>query len=127
MIREGPIVLFAFPQTDEATGKLRPALLLRRCPGAHDDWLICMISSQLRHEIAGIDEVIRPSDGDFAQTGLKLASVIRATRLAVVGSDVLQGTIGKFPDARLHRVRRNIVDWISGTGAVSASSRTQEP
>ena len=117
MIEEGQIVLFAFPQTDQATGKLRPALVLRNCPGAHDDWLICMISSQLRREIAGIDQIIRPSDSDFAQTGLKLASVICVTRLAVVASDVLQGSIGAFPDARLDRIRQSIAEWISGTEA----------
>lgn len=47
MIQEGQITLFKFHQTDQAPGKLRPALVLRKLPGAHDDWLICMISSQL--------------------------------------------------------------------------------
>ena len=114
MIQEGHIVLFPFPQTDQATGKLRPALVLRRCPGPHDDWLICMISSQLRHEMAGIDDVIRPADSDFAQIGLKLASVIRTTRLAVVAAGILEGTIGTLPKARLDRIRQNLADWISG-------------
>lgn len=121
MIREGQIVLFAFPQTDQVAGILRPALLLRRCPGSHDDWLICMISSQLRHEIAGVDEVIRPTDSDFAQTGLKLASVIRTTRLAVVAAETLRGTIGALPDACLQRVRRHIADWISGAPSAGSS------
>ena len=119
MILEGQIVLFPFPETGQTSGKLRPALVLRRCPGTHDDWLICMISSQLRHEIMGIDEVVRQDDRDFAQTGLKLASVIRATRLAVVASDMLQGSIGTFPDARLDRIRRRIAGWI--TAATDAS------
>jgi mRNA interferase MazF len=43
MKREGQIVLFRFPQTDLASGKLRPALLLKDLPGPYDDWLICMI------------------------------------------------------------------------------------
>ena len=115
MIREGQIVLFFFPQTEQASGKLRPALVLRRCPGFHDDWLFCMISSQLRHEIAGIDEVIRPTDNDFEQTGLKTASVIRVTRLAVVAAEVLQGAIGTLTDVRLNRVRRHLADWLCDT------------
>jgi len=40
MKQPGQIVLFRFPQTDLAVGKLRPALLLGRLPGGYDDWLI---------------------------------------------------------------------------------------
>ena len=47
MIREGQIVLFRFPYTDQKDGKLRPALVIREFPGGYEDWLICMISSQL--------------------------------------------------------------------------------
>ena len=39
MIREGQIVLFRFPQTDRTSGKLRPALVIRKLPGQYDDWL----------------------------------------------------------------------------------------
>ncbi|MBU4458947.1 MAG: type II toxin-antitoxin system PemK/MazF family toxin [Verrucomicrobia bacterium] len=118
MIQAGQVVLFAFPQTDQPAGKMRPALVIRRCPGSHDDWLICMISSQLRHEVAGFDECIRPTDSDFARTGLKLASVIRATRLAVVATDALQGKIGTLADERLSRIRQHIADWITDSRSV---------
>nr|VFK24803.1 MAG: mRNA interferase MazF [Candidatus Kentron sp. LPFa]VFK35827.1 MAG: mRNA interferase MazF [Candidatus Kentron sp. LPFa] len=126
MIEEGRIVLFPFPRTDQATGKLRPALVLRRCPGPHDDWLICMISSQLRHEIPGMDTVLHQDDADFAQTGLKLPSVIRVTRLAVVASSMLQGAIESMPDPQLSRIRRSIADWISGVRLASAPSDTEQ-
>lgn len=45
MKRAGQIVSFRFPQTDLEEEKLRPALLLGKLPGSHDDWLLCMISS----------------------------------------------------------------------------------
>ena len=48
MKQAGQIVLFRFPQADLDEGKLRPALLLGKLPGEYDDWLICMISSQIR-------------------------------------------------------------------------------
>jgi len=51
MKQAGQIVLFRFPQTDLEEGKLRPALLLGQLPGEYDDWLICMISSQIRHQV----------------------------------------------------------------------------
>ncbi len=37
MKRAGQVVLFRFPQTDLAEGKLRPALLLGKLPGEYDE------------------------------------------------------------------------------------------
>lgn len=71
-----------------------------------------MISTQLRHEIPGVDEIVRSDDSDFTQTGLKLPSVIRATRLAVIRSNMLQGAIGSLTQARLERIRLGISEWI---------------
>jgi len=70
-------------------GKLRPALLLGILPGEYDDWLICMISSQTRPYLPEFDEIIQEGDSDFSQTGLKLESVIRVGRLAVLEGGLL--------------------------------------
>lgn len=59
MKQAGQIVLFRFPQTDLEGGKLRSALLLGQLPGGYDDWLICMISSQIRQHIQEFDETLR--------------------------------------------------------------------
>jgi mRNA interferase MazF len=83
MISEGQIVLFKFPQTDQKEGKLRPALILRELPGKFNDWLVCMISSKVDQQILELDELITSDTSDFLQTGLKVPSVIRASRLAV--------------------------------------------
>ena len=40
MKTSGQIVLFRFPRTDLAAGKLRPAQLIPEAPGPYDDWLI---------------------------------------------------------------------------------------
>lgn len=37
MIRNGQLALLSFPQTDQAIGRLRPTLVLRRLPGPYDD------------------------------------------------------------------------------------------
>lgn len=115
MIAEGQIVLFRFPQTDLQPGELRPALVVRKLPGRHEDWLICMVSSQLSQEIPGLDEIISPNDPDFKDSGLKLPSLIRAGRLAVVNVDVLAGNIGHVADTRLDRIRHNLSKWIQPT------------
>ncbi len=92
----GQITLLSLPRTDFRTGKRRPALLLARVPGAHDDWIVAMISSQLGQQVADFDEVIRPGDADFASSGLKQESLIRVGRVAVVASEMMPGTIGEI-------------------------------
>jgi len=105
MIQEGQIVFFAFPHTDQSVGKLRPALVLRALPGSQDDWLVCMISTQLRHKVHGVDEVIDDTDPDFSQTGLKVTSLIRVLRIAVVSVDHFRGAIGNLTEQQCTRIR----------------------
>ncbi|MEJ5247793.1 MAG: type II toxin-antitoxin system PemK/MazF family toxin [Caldilinea sp.] len=115
MKKAGQVVLFRFPQTDLEEGKLRPALLLAKLPGEYDDWLICMVSSQTRHYVAGFDELVQEMDEDFAQSGLKVASVIRVGRLAVVSGDILIGAIGEISPARLRRLKQALASWLSSS------------
>lgn len=121
MGRAGQVVIFRFPQTDMNTGKLRPALLIERIPGPYDDWLITMISSRLRHFISGFDEIVQPEDEDFKSTGLKVESVIRVGRLAVVDGGILLGAIGDVAPARLVRIKTRLADWLMKPWGVTRS------
>jgi len=114
VIHEGQIVLFRFPQTNRDVGKLRPALVLRKLPGRYDDWLICMISSQLTQTVPGFDEVVSFTDPDFAVSGLKTESTIRISRLAVVDKFILCGAIGTIAPERLSRIKTGLANWIAG-------------
>jgi len=114
MIQEGQIVLFKFPQTDLPSGKLRPALVIRKLPGRFGDWLICMISSQLTQGMENFDVTVGENDIDFKTSGLKTDSVIRISRLAVVSSAVLLGSIGTISEDRLSIIRNRIANWIQG-------------
>jgi len=113
MKKAGQIVVFRFSQIDLEEGKLRPALLLGKLPGEYDDWLVCMISSQTRHYVAGFDELVQESDEDFADSGLKVTSVIRVGRLAVVAGEMLLGAIGEISQERLRRVKQTLANWFS--------------
>ncbi len=115
MIAEGQIALFRFPQTDLQPGKFRPALIIRKLPGRYNDWLICMISSQLDLGISDFDEIMTPKDPDFSGSGLKLSSLIRISRLAVVNSDILIGNIGQVDNLRLTRIKKKLSQWIQET------------
>jgi mRNA interferase MazF len=113
MKEAGQVVVFRFPQTDLEEGKLRPALLLGKLPGNYDDWLICMISSQTHQFIEGFDEIVKESDADFGESGLKVTSVIRVGRLAVVSGDILLGAIGRVSNERISKVKKHLSDWLS--------------
>ena len=113
MVHAGQIVLFRFPQTDLSPGKLRPALIIGRLPGSFEDWLICMISSQIHQYIPEFDEIIAWDDPDYPKSGLKNDSLIRVGRLAVVDASVLLGAIGEVDAIRLNRVKANLAAWLS--------------
>jgi len=51
-----------------------------------------MFSTKLQQALQGFDEVIGPNASDFHSSGLKVPSVIRVARLAVVSVDMLIGT-----------------------------------
>lgn len=114
MIRERQVVLFRFPQTNQTSGKMRPALIIRKVPGSHADWLICMISSQLSREVEGFDEIISEQVDDFVSSGLKQTSLIRIARLAVVDQNILLGAIGEIGTGRLERIKKNLASWLIG-------------
>jgi len=113
MKQAGQLVIFRFPQTDLEEGKLRPALLLGKLPGEYDDWLICMVSSQTRHYVSEFDEIVQETDHDFASSGIKVASVIRVGRLAVVSGEILLGAMGQISPERLGRIKKHLSEWLS--------------
>ena len=108
----GQIILCRFPQTDLATGKRRPALLLLPLPTDYNDWLICMMSTKTEQAVSDIDDIISTSDSDFQTTGLKGDTVLRITRLAAVTDSLFTGTIGHIGSERLTRVKENLARWI---------------
>ena len=57
-----------------------------------------MISTQLQQALPGFDELLDPNQSDFEASGLKVASVIRVSRLAVVDADMVVGAIGEISD-----------------------------
>lgn len=116
MIREGMVVLVPFPHAETASeAKVRPAVVIRRLPGGYDDWLICMLSSRIAQAIDGFDDIITEGADDFAESGLKISSVVRVTRLAVCHDSLVLGAIGRIADTRLFRIRQRLSSWLLAT------------
>lgn len=112
MKRPGQVAVLEFPRTDLVAGKRRPVLLLARVPGPYEDWLVAMVSSQLRQAVEGFDEIIEEAHEDYSACGLRKASAIRIGRLAVVESALLIGAVGEISPARLERIRERLARWL---------------
>ena len=117
MIHEGQVVLTSFPNTDFSMAKLRPVLLLRRASVRYNDWLVCMVSSQVWPAEADWDEIIFSDDRDFSGTGLKVSSVVRLSRLAVLDDGLFVGSMGAIGSDRLDRIRQRLAIWMMGETA----------
>lgn len=71
-----------------------------------------MISSNIDPQIPELDELITPVTSDFMQSGLKVSSVIRASRLAVVNGNILLGKLGQINTERPHKIKQKLTKWI---------------
>jgi len=120
MISEGDILLFRFPHSDLGAGKLRPALLIKRIPGDFGDCLVCMISTQTRHQIPELEIVLPENVPGFDKTGLKKESLIRTSRLAVVQPSIFTGKLGTLPSATFDDIRNRLAEWIRSKGSIQS-------
>jgi mRNA interferase MazF len=107
---EGGIALVSLPQADGII-KPHPAVLLRRMP-PFDDWLVCGVSTQLQQRVAGFDELVGPSDADFADSGLKAPSIIRQGFVSTLPVRRFHGVIGSISPERHRRLLRRLSDHL---------------
>ncbi len=113
MVEPGQVLLVRFPQTDLQEGKLRPVLAIAAVPGGHGDLLACMLSSQLLQKVDGFDDLVDSTDEDFVDSGLKVPSVVRIGRLAVLSSSLFVGRLGCVSATRLMRIKARLSTWLA--------------
>jgi mRNA interferase MazF len=113
-MKPGDVVLLRFPQTDLMEGKLRPALVVAIAPGRHSDVLLALITSRAYQETPDFDEVIDPTDADFAASGLKARSVVRLAHLVSVEESIINARLGNISPERLRRIKKQVADWLMG-------------
>jgi len=109
-MKEADIVLTPIPQAD---GKIknRPVILLRELP-PYKDFLVCGVSTQLHQQVQGFDDIISPSDSDFAVSGLRSQSLIRLGFLAVLPRNQIIGSIGAISSERHQRLLKTLSDYL---------------
>ena len=72
-----------------------------------------MVSSQLHHEVQGVDLVVRTDEKMFSETGFRKDSLIRVTRLAVVDEAILETKIGNLPHFDLSALKGRLAAWLT--------------
>lgn len=112
-MKSGDVVIARLWQSDDGA-KLRPVVLLCQL-APFGDWLVCGVSSQLRHHVAGLDELISPDSEDFSLSGLKQPSLIRLGFVGTVAKSQIGGILGELTSLRVKRLRENLVRLLQAT------------
>ena len=112
-MNEGNVILVSLPQAD-GQRKPRPAIILRILP-PFSDFLVCGVSSQLRQQVRGLDELILQQDPDFAESGLQMDSLIRAGFLAIYTAQQVIGSIGEISPERHRRLLKQLAEFLLST------------
>ena len=115
-MKESDVILAPLFQADEEL-KYRPAIVLREMPLPYQDLLVCGVSTKLHQAIQGIDEFISPADADFAQSGLRWASLIRLSFLGVVPRHLVRGILGSISKERHERLLATLIGYLEPVGA----------
>lgn len=108
----GDVVLIPLPRFGGGPPKLRPALLLAALPGPFQNLLLCGISTQLANLQTTWDELMQPSDPDFASSRLRHISAIRLSYLYAADPSEIAGVIGTVDPTRLQRLLQRLSDHL---------------
>lgn len=94
-LAKGDIVLVPFPFTDLSQAKLRPTVVLWVAVQGQDVSL-CFVTSQNVDRLAEAEFAISADHPELSETGLKVASKVRVTRLVTLERSLLKRRLGKL-------------------------------
>lgn len=94
-LKKGDIVLVPFPFTDLSTTKLRPAVVLWVDLSGRDI-TVCFISSQNVNSISEEEFLIDKNNPEFTQTGLKVTSKVRVSRIVTIERSLITRKLGEL-------------------------------
>ena len=92
---------------------MRPALVLTPMP-PYNGLVICGVSSKIRQEVKGFDEVVSTADPDFGSSGLKVSSIVRLGMVTTIPKDAVLGELVTPSSDRLSRLRNKLAHHIRG-------------
>jgi mRNA interferase MazF len=103
-MKRGTVVLTPFPFTDLTGQKVRPALVVSRSDRPGSDILLAFITTYRTQPLLATELLIADNHPDFAQTGLKLSSVVKLDKLVTVAGAIVLGELGELSAVLLQQV-----------------------
>jgi len=99
--RRGDVVLVAFPFTDLATAKMRPALVVSSDAfNAHNlDIVLIAVTSQITRRISPTDHMLSPQDQ--RQAGLPKPSMVKVGKIVTLDRRLMRKRLGRLSDPTL--------------------------
>ncbi len=107
----GDIVLVSMPMRN-GKRKKRPALILQKMR-PFGDFLVCGVSSQVKHEVPGFDLKLTVDDDNFPHTGLKASSIVRLGYLTTVSTTLIPGKIGQVTPEQLEILIDRLINYLN--------------
>ena len=110
-MKAGDIIRIPLPQSD---GKIkpRPVLLLKKLP-PFGDWLVCGITSKVRHEVKDFDILISEQHADFTNTNLPKSFLIRLGFIGRVQEEMIEGVIGNVSPVTYLQLTDNLTRFLN--------------
>jgi mRNA interferase MazF len=102
-LTKGDLVLVQFPFTDLTQTKLRPALVLH-ANLTLGEITLCFVSSQNINNLSPEEFAILTSDEEFRETGLRISSKVRVTRIVTLQSRLILRRLGKLGDQHIKQL-----------------------
>jgi mRNA interferase MazF len=101
-------VLIEFPFTDLTQTKLRPAVVLT-ANLAIDEITLCFISSQRIDQLNAAEFALLVSDSDFPQTGLRISSKVRVTRMTTLSRRLIMKQLGTLGTQHVEQLENILI------------------
>lgn len=112
MLQRFDVVLVPFPFVDGDNVKARPAIVLA-LGERHGDVLLMFISSRAEMPAAFDELDLLSSEAGIEQTGLKVSSRARISRLVTLSNSLVKRRIGHLPEGIQQQLRNRIVEVIA--------------
>ena len=106
-LNKGDIVLVQFPFTDLSQTKLRPALILYS-NSENNETTLCFISSLNVDNLTSEEFAIKDSDKEFSETGLRISSKVRVTRIATLNNSLILRRLGKLGNEYMKMLNKTL-------------------
>ena len=108
--QRGDIVLVPFPFTDLSRQKARPAVVLSSMEfhQRSGDVILAEISSKVPDQVDEFELVLSQVSPEFAPTGLRVSSVVKAGKLVTLNQSLVYVKLGKLTTGMLQELDKRI-------------------